>query len=83
MVPAQGKKPGTWVLPNSLLQYDNKGVISPLSSLYRGTETVYEPGPRPFHEITHIACDSYPTEGAKTQESKSMNSHSFLSPLRS
>lgn len=49
MVPAQGKKPGTWVLPNSLLllQYDNKGVISRLSSLYRGTETVYEPGPRP------------------------------------
>ena len=31
-----------------------------------------------FKKITHIPCDSYPTKGAQTPESKSVSNHSVL-----
>lgn len=56
----------TWMLPHILLLFFNVKVISPLSSLYWGTETVYASvqSPRDLTRITHIPYDSYPTEGA-------------------
>lgn len=43
----KGKKHGRYPWAVTIFQYDNVKVISPLSSFYWRTETLYAPGPSP------------------------------------